>query len=290
MKESAVRCIDKYLGVDSNGRYLDWNDSSMSFEHGNVHDFKVRKWLESGKGIFSRWFQRGPLPSGFIENSGPLLGLSAVAAKKFGVKWFQSKRAEGEELIQRRHSSVHGAVQAETSRFGELRLQLKEIVLRRRQAGLSTLPNVEYTKLRRPALEKMLKAYLQDEAEVAASQPSIMSVLQQQGLDADDAQAFTDREQARIEIASARTQILLRRRRRQVNTENVTPKISTILDTEDEQGREIDLDDNSTDSIEIVRQFMSNATLHENLDEEATAEISHMVDSLLQNNRESWEI
>ena len=175
--------------------------------------------------------------------------------------------------------------------FGELKAKLRNIVLVRRKNGQGTLKNGEYRAMRRTVMVRTLAAYEREAADLAASQPSIISVLLQNGLDNDHAQVFTASEQARVAIADARSRALDRgRRRASQNASVAVRKISTVFDLDDEEGEEIDLDSNSTDSTAIVQQFMSNATHNENFDEDATADISHMVACMMRENKEDWEI
>jgi hypothetical protein len=251
----------------------------------------VTKWLQKGRGYWSHWFQRGLLPSGFLENSRGLLGITSKQAKKFGVQWLDSKRCEAHDLWERRNNTKHDSSDA-TALLGELRQTLKKLVLSRRHEGLHTLTNAQYIKLGRNRLKILITSYEADEAIVNTSQPTILAALQQQGLDPQEAEKFTNTTISTLAIAAARSQAL-QRRKKAAKTSNTFAKIDTIFDrdnTDSDSESEIDLDDSSADAIAIVTSYMKNATFDSTIDREAMLDISATVESMLLHDKEDWEI
>jgi len=286
--EDAAAAIVANAEIKKDGTYPDWNDEQFDFE---LIESPVTKWLQKGRGFWSHWFQRGLLPSGFLENSRGLLGITSKQAKKFGVQWLDSKRCEAHDLWERRNNIKHDSSDA-TALLGELRQTLKKLVLSRRHEGLHTLTNAQYIKLGRNRLKILITSYEADEAIVNASQPTILAALQQQGLDPQEAEKFTNTTISTLAIAAARSQAL-QRRKKAAKTSNTFAKIDTIFDrdnTDSDSESEIDLDDSSADAIAIVTSYMKNATFDSTIDREAMLDISATVESMLLHDKEDWEI
>ena len=286
VKNAAIQSITINAEIKSDGTYPDWNANDFEWEHQLCE--ATSKWLQKGEGLWSRWFQRGPLPCGFIENSGAVLGLIGKDAEKFGKKWLDSKCNEASELWRLRNHLRHNSNEASLVLMGELRAKLKSLVLHRRKAGLVTRKNSYYHKQLSSSLKRLISQYEAEVALEAASQPTIMLALQQVGLDENAANLFAANSTERYAIAAARKQSL--QRRKSAEKQHVAVRtIDSIFDSEESEEILINVSDNSLDASIIVQQFMRGATV-EYLDAEAVQNISREVEYMLSNEKDDWEL
>jgi hypothetical protein len=220
-----------------------------------------------------------------------LLGIMSKQAKKFGVKWLESKRNEAHDLWERRNSLKHNSKEVDLALLGELRSKLKNLVLLRRKAGLHTLTNEQYIKLSRNKLKLLIISYEAEEAISIASQPSILESLQNNGLDAQAADQFAARTDTINNFATARAKARKRRCKNAASQKAVT-RIDSIFDQDDsdDSEEEIDLNGSSAEAIAVVTDYINNASLNSNIDQEAVLNISAMVEGMMLQDREEWEL
>ena len=277
--------------VKADGTYPDWNDEADVALHFNELENVTTKYLQTGKGYWSHWFQRGPLPCGLIENSKAALGVNSKQAEKFARRWFESKRAEAADLWERRNNLKHKSNEANFALLGELRLKLRNLILDRRKNGLHTHSNSYYIKLHRNQLKRFLSQYELEAAQVLESQPTILDTFIQNGLDVNAASSFATFTDTQNSMAAARQQSLSRRKRKAASATSNCRCIDTIFDQDDDQDSQIiDASDSSTEAIEMVSNFMHNATMEDNFDEGAMLDINAQVESMLLNDKEDWEL
>ena len=297
LSEEAIRSITNNTAVRADGTYPDWNSNSYTWYS---PDSLTTRWLKSGEGIVSRWFQRGPLPCGYIQNSRGVLGLSTKDARKFGEAWFQSFRSEVDEAWARRNAMRHDPDQVQFALLCDLRSKVKDLVLLRRKQGLHTYKNRFYRRLQRSGLKSILEKYEADERAEQASQPLIMNALQQQGLSEERANAFVANAAERAAISRAAVSAIRRRAKNRRKEEERMNSSSRYMNTafdiqadsaEDEETEEIDIINDNRSSSELVQQFIQTNILDESIDYDAQVVISSMVDNILhQNYRQEWEL
>ena len=278
-------CRNAEVGLD--GCYPDWNaEGENRHTWFDLHS-STTKWLQSSAGYHSRWFQRGPLRVGYVENSRAVLGLSERDALKFGLQWFASKRDEAHALKKHRDDVKH-ANRDPALDLGELKARLRKLVFSRRKKGLETPGNPELTKLSAREMLVLAVGYEELELNEMRSQRQIFQFFEP------EEQGNADSWEVRAEIARRKerqTQLRIRRQLRSrqdavAETISSTPLISTLLDAVDCTANNliVDLESASDEAVEIVTGFMANATITStDFDEEAIAQIEILCRELMMN-------
>jgi len=292
LSDSAIVSFRDNYELQDDGTYPDWNSGTFDWKHEEVATTSL---LQTGKCCHSHWFQRGPLMSGFLEQSRAVLGVQEKKAAKFCLQIMNFKRIEADEIWQRRNDSKHRGSEVEARQFGEIRLELKKLVLDRRKSGLCTPNNSELIQLRRRQIVALIEDYKLQAEEAEASQPSVLQFFNAVGASSAPGisvagnlgSGYVASRRQREQIAVARS-IALRARRRDARLDavNSTPRIDSMFEHVEEEGSsDEDTDVHSTEQPEspmgIVKSFIATAALQQNLDEDAELEISYMVENML---------
>jgi len=290
LSDDAIRSIRDNLGTTANGSYLDWNAESFELFHLSS---ATTKWLQTGQGFFSHWFQKGPLPVGFIEQSTAVLGLSSKKARKFGEAWFNSKRIEAAELWSRRNDLRHKTRQELADLNSGLRAKLLELVSHRRKQGWHAFSNRVYNRMHGQRLKSLITRYEAEVEDENANQPLILNAFQAQGLSPQRAMAFHSNASEISRIAKSRSAAIKRRRINSAALANEqTRMIDTVFDADYEVGIEVDPEGDSSEAREVVQHFIDNSILDEPIDQEARIEICSVVENIMHlgDNKQAWEI
>ena len=281
----AIQSICKNAEINSAGVYPDWNAGEEAQHSWFDLHCETTKWLRSGAGFNSRWFQRGPLKSGYVENSQAILGVNERVALKFGLQWFASKRDEAHALKKHRDDVKHNKQDASVD-LGLLKTKLRSLIFERRKQGKFTPDNCELNRASYVRIAELVTEYVAEELMEKNRQRQMFEFLHNQDQEGGPS-AASFQEQARRNERQTQLRLLREKRSRQeegAETARRTPLISTIFDSINYADSSAVIDFNSTtdEAVDIVSGFMANATIDQtDFDEEALAQIEILCQGLL---------
>ena len=288
LDEQAVLSIISNAELSDDGTYPDWNQTHCWELRSNA----TTKWLMSGAGFHSHWFQRGPLNAGYLKAPRLVLGCNDKTAKKFGILWFGSKRDEADALWKKRNTLKHFKQARGELSLRELQIELRHLVMVRRNKEWPTPSNCEFVRCRRKEIVEYIEKYKADETAEANKQTRIFQFFQPTAIQQQQSVAFESAEISNDKSREvARRQALESRKRRVAEQDAVyaTPLISTIFDVANCKDNNY-VEEDQVEGEELRVMLAQDLINEAEFDEEALEQLEVQTRNLILGHSQDWEI